>query len=40
MDRFFSIMTVPIGVAVCFGPALVAWIIKELKSPGKKPDKK
>ena len=25
MDKFWSIFAMPIGVALCFGPALVVW---------------
>ena len=42
MDKFFSIMTFPIGLLICFGPALVLWLKAELKSapPGKDQDRK
>ena len=33
MDKFFSIMTFPIGLLICFTPALIAWLKEELKSP-------
>ena len=33
MDKFWSICTFPIGILICFGPALVAWLIEELKTP-------
>jgi hypothetical protein len=29
MDKFWSIFTMPIGVALCFGPALVVWWLTE-----------
>lgn len=29
MDKFWSICCMPIGVAVCFGPVLVAWWLAE-----------
>jgi hypothetical protein len=33
MDKFWSIMTMPIGVALCFGPAvLVWWLTRDKKS--------
>jgi hypothetical protein len=33
MDEFWSIMTMPIGVALCFGPAvLVWWLTRDRKS--------
>jgi len=33
MDKFFSIFTFPIGLLICFAPALVVWLKLELKSP-------
>lgn len=33
MDKFISICAMPIGVLICFGPALVIWVIAELKDP-------
>jgi len=38
MDKFWSVFTFPIGVLICFGPALVAWLIEEFKTPP--PEKK
>jgi hypothetical protein len=35
MDKFISLCAVPIGITICFGPALVFWIIAELKDPSK-----
>jgi hypothetical protein len=35
MDKFISICAMPIGVTICFGPALIAWVIAELKNPSK-----
>jgi hypothetical protein len=32
MDKFISICAMPIGVLICFGPALVVWFIAERKS--------
>jgi hypothetical protein len=32
MDVFWSIFVVPIGVAICFGPALIAWVWMERRS--------
>lgn len=29
MDKFWSIFCVPIGVFLCFGPALIAWVWAE-----------
>jgi hypothetical protein len=25
MDKFWSIFTMPLGVALCFGPAMLVW---------------
>jgi hypothetical protein len=36
MDEFWSIMCVPIGVTLCFGPALIAWVIAERRDARKK----
>lgn len=33
MDKFWSIMTFPIGVLICFGPALILWVREELRDP-------
>jgi hypothetical protein len=33
----WGIITMPIGVAICFGPALAVWLKTELK-PEDKPD--
>jgi hypothetical protein len=35
MDKFWSIFTMPIGVALCFGPAMLVWWLTK----GKKTDK-
>jgi len=41
MDKFISICVMPIGVLVCFGPALAFWVMAELKgSPEEPRDKK
>lgn len=34
MDKFWSIFAMPIGVALCFGPVLVAWWLVERKAKG------
>jgi hypothetical protein len=34
-DGYISILAMPIGVAVCFGPALIIWVIAELKDPSR-----
>ena len=31
MDKFISICVMPIGVLLCFGPALIIWVAAELK---------
>jgi hypothetical protein len=31
MDKFISVAVVPIGVLICFGPALIFWVLAELK---------
>jgi hypothetical protein len=33
MDKFWSIMAMPIGVAICFGPALLVWMLTEMRKP-------
>jgi len=40
MDEFISVCVVPIGVLICFGPALIFWIVAELKDPSNQPNKK
>jgi hypothetical protein len=40
MDKFISFFAMPIGVLICFGPALVVWLIAEIKGSEKKPEKK
>jgi len=41
MDKFFSIFTFPIGLLICFSPALIVWLKLELQStpPGKGEDR-
>jgi hypothetical protein len=34
MDRFVSWFAVPVAVLICFGPAIIAWLIAERKSSG------
>jgi hypothetical protein len=29
MDAFWSIFAMPIGVAICFGPAMLVWAMTE-----------
>jgi hypothetical protein len=33
MDKFWSIGVVPIGIILCFGPALLAYWVTEKKNP-------
>ena len=33
MDKFWCFMTMPIGVAICFGPALIVWWLTRAKEP-------
>jgi hypothetical protein len=40
MDKFISICAMPIGVLICFGPALVIWLAAELKAPREDQNKK
>jgi hypothetical protein len=35
-DEFWSIFCVPIGIMLCFGPAVIVWVIAELKDPSSK----
>ncbi len=32
MDKFISICAMPIGVMICFGPALIIWVLAERAS--------
>jgi hypothetical protein len=34
MDAFWSIFGMPIGVALCFGPAMVVWWFTKDSEPG------
>ena len=38
MDKFWSILAMPMGVLICFAPALAAWLKLELA--GEKTEKK
>jgi hypothetical protein len=41
MDKFWSIFTMPIGVALCFGPAvLVWWLTRDKESPSAEKEEK
>ena len=33
MDKFWSIFTMPLGVALCFGPAVIVWWLTRDKNP-------
>ena len=33
MDIFWSELTMPIGVALCFGPAMLVWWLTEGRKP-------
>lgn len=33
MDKFWSIMTMPIGLLLCFGPAVFVSLVLESKNP-------
>ena len=35
MDKFWSIGVVPIGIMLCFGPALLAYLLFDSKGPDK-----
>jgi hypothetical protein len=35
MDKFWSIMTMPIGMALCFGPALLVWWLTDRRKSSK-----
>ena len=37
-DMFWSWFAMPIGLTICFGPLMVAWVIAELKDTGSKKD--
>ena len=40
MDKFWSIFTMPIGVAMCFGPAVLIWWLTKDKEPQPPEEKK
>jgi hypothetical protein len=37
MDQFWSVLSMPIGLMLCFTPVLIAWVINENR---KKPEEK
>lgn len=39
-DVFWSLFSMPIGVALCFGPAIIAWLLAGDKAPADVPVKK
>jgi hypothetical protein len=39
MDKFWSVVSMPLGVLLCFGPAIVVWLIDQRRNPpSKKPE--
>jgi hypothetical protein len=38
MDAFWSVMSMPIGLFLCFTPVVVAWVLTSIK--GANPEKK
>jgi hypothetical protein len=34
LDKYVSYFAMPVAVLICFGPAIVAWLIAEGKSSG------
>jgi hypothetical protein len=34
MDKFWSVFAMPIGLALCFGPAVVVWWLTKDKDSG------
>jgi hypothetical protein len=39
-DAWVSILVMPVGVMICFGPALLIWVAAETKDAGTPSDKK
>jgi hypothetical protein len=33
MDKFWSVLSMPIGLFLCFTPVLIAWVIEGSKQP-------
>lgn len=33
IDQFWSVCAMPIGLLICFGPAILVWLPMELKGP-------
>lgn len=38
--NWWGVYAMPVGLAICFGPILVAWALAECKQPAKAPQKK
>ncbi len=38
-DVFWSLFAMPIGVMLCFGPAIIAWLVAGEKTPAEAPAK-
>ena len=34
-DAYVSILAMPVGLLICFGPALIIWVLAELKDPSR-----
>ncbi len=34
----WGVLAMPVGVALCFGPALLVWLKEELRGPGQRKD--
>jgi len=32
-DKFWSILAMPIGLMLCFGPCIIAWVISGTQKP-------
>lgn len=39
-DAWVSILVMPVGVAICFGPALLIWVAQERKDLAEQPNDK
>jgi hypothetical protein len=39
-DGWISILAMPIGVTICFGPALLIWVAAELRDAKNEANKK
>ncbi|HEU5125099.1 MAG TPA: hypothetical protein VFW05_13675 [Verrucomicrobiae bacterium] len=36
-DIFWSLFAMPIGTILCFGPAIVAWLLSDWSEPEERP---